>query len=351
MQRRAAAVSAALFVLVAAGGYAFVGLAEEPGIEVEADHELGPSDSVTLAGTQYTATSVDVAGGQATLQWTNESDRYTATLGNNSTVPASSVAWEGQTNRHSATLANGSVVAYNESDYRVVVAAGEAPDTFLLNDTASNASESHAQGDTLIYDANRTTVVSVTSEAVTLAWGDPYRVLVENASDPAEFTLLEQINATRLVAQDPDAETLLTDDDGTRFVRFTDGSTERLAEYLHEPERRTFAEGGTLTYQGNETTPATVGSEEVVLEWFGTKTNTVRALQGSNVTVGGETYLAHFPEGASAFMLTQDFQGYEDSQDRIDYYHERISGIWAATIISGLAAVLLIGLSYLPSRY
>lgn len=350
MQRRAAAVSAAVFVILAAGAYTFVGLAEEPSVEVEATVTAPTGTTFTLGDTEYRV--AEVQDSRATVEWTNRSDRFTATVANNSTVPAADVVWDGQQNRHAATLANGSTIPFNGTDYRVVVPAGEEPTAFDLNSTTIDDSQTFESGDTLTYRGNETSVVSITSSGVTVAWGDPYRVLVAAGEDPTEMTFHQDINVSRVLAANPAVEnTVLTDDDGTQYVRYRNGTTTTLSRFLPEPETHTVAEGETVGYQGVEATVLSVGTEEVVLEWFGPDTNSRTASEGSNASLGGSTYLAHFPEGGNELVLTQDFQGYEDSQDRIDYYHERISGIWAATIISGLAAVLLIGLSYLPSRY
>lgn len=348
MQRRAAAVSAAVFVLIAAGAYSFVGLAEQPTVEVEADMELGTGETFTVAGTEYTV--AQVGDGSASIEWTNESARYTATVENGSTVPAAQVAWEGQQNRAVATVENGSVVAYGGGEARVEVAPGGAE--VALNDTDGER-ETFEVGDTFVYRGEAATVggveaqvVAIDADAVTLAWGDPYQVTT--AADAVAFR--QQTNVSRVLLSDTDVENqVLTTEDGEEFVRYTDGSTEPLESYLPDPERETFGVGDGMQYQGTAVTVAAVTEDEAVLEWFAPRTNTLNPGEGDNVTLGETTYLVHVD--GSQLVLSQDFAGYRASQQRIEDFHERVSGLWAVAIISGLGAVFLLGLAYLPSRY
>ena len=78
--------------------------------------------------------------------------------------------------------------------------------------------------------------------------------------------------------------------------------------------------------------------------------NTVQLEHRSNVTLQGTTYLAFFPNNETVY-LTQDFESYQEDVNRIEQFHEHVSGLWGVSILSGLAAVLLLGLAYLPSRY
>ncbi|MFB6138470.1 MAG: hypothetical protein ABEJ42_09090 [Halobacteriaceae archaeon] len=349
MQRRAAAVSAVVLLLVAAGAYVFIGVVEEPTVSVESTHELSTGDTVTVGDRTYTL--VSMGGDAGTLSWTNTSARYTATFENNSTVDPVQVAWSGQTNRVERTLANGSTVHYNGTDHRVAVAPGETPTSFRLLKVAGPSNVSFAVGDQLTYDGAIWTVYEVTSAAVTLARADdPYRVVVENATDPTTFTFRQDLNVTRVLRENPAVENRVLRGGGERFVRYHNGSTAPLAEFLPEPETETFAEGDDLEYAGNVTTVAAVTTESVTLAWEGVRTNTVRATSGSNVTLSGRTYLAFVPDD-STLVLSTDFSGYRHSQDRIAYYHERVDGLWGVAILSTLAAVLLLAMAYLPSRY
>jgi len=153
-----------------------------------------------------------------------------------------------------------------------------------------------------------------------------------------------------LQADDSVENEVLTTDDGERFVRYTNGSTAPLEEYLPEPETRTFGVGDTMRYQETTVTVASADDDEATVEWFAPRTNTLSPGEGNEVTLGETAYLAHFP-GNGELVLSRDFEGYDRSQSRVEDFHERMEGLWAVAILAGLTGVLLIGMSYLPSRY
>lgn len=262
MQRRAAAVSAALFVLVAAGAFATIGVASPPTVETTGGERLATNETFPGAnGTEYTVG--DVSESSATFTWQNASARYTA------------------------TLENGSNVTYSDENFTVVI---------------------------------------------------------PNVSEPRNFTLRE--------VQTVDQPTVTAN--GTTYVlvdRDGDGTQEAIPrdEYLGEQRTETFAVGAQLEYQNNTTQVADITASEVTLAWTGPKTLETSASAGENVTLGGETYLVYVQDGEA--IVTGDFQGYQDSQNRIDYYHERINGLWGVVIVAGIGAFLLLALSYMPSRY
>ncbi|MFB6271061.1 MAG: hypothetical protein ABEH83_14040 [Halobacterium sp.] len=85
MQRRAATVSVAVFLLLAAGAYSYVGVAQQPEISLEdPDYEVSAGQTLTIGDTTYNFS--DVGDGSATATWVNESARYTATWEENDTV-------------------------------------------------------------------------------------------------------------------------------------------------------------------------------------------------------------------------------------------------------------------------
>lgn len=182
MQRRAAAVSVAFFLVISAGAYAVIGAAQQPAISLEnPEHVVQGGDEVEVGGTTYTFT--EVTDGSATATWTNQSARYTA------------------------TLENGSVVQYQGANYTVHPASGEDPTRFRLVEnqtvdrptTTQNGTEyvivegengnrtlvprdeylpepqEHvfAEGDSFDYQNNTTTVADVTRAGVTLEWFAP----------------------------------------------------------------------------------------------------------------------------------------------------------------------------------
>jgi hypothetical protein len=83
MQRRAATVYAVLFLVIAAGAYSLVGVAESPTIDLDGE-TYTENESLSAGGYNYTFASV--GDGQATLSRVNESSVYTVTMANNTTV-------------------------------------------------------------------------------------------------------------------------------------------------------------------------------------------------------------------------------------------------------------------------
>jgi hypothetical protein len=290
MQRRAAAIYAAFFIIVAAGSYAVIGVAQQPDVTVEnPDYSLAAGDQVSFDGQTYTVGQIKSGTNEGDslrsteLSWVNRSARYTATFENNSTVSSQAVQWQGQR-----------APARNES----------------------------------------------------------YRVLVENASDPSTFTFRQEFNVSRRLAEDSAVEDqTITRSDGQRYVVYEEnGSTRPLSAYLPEPETREFSEGDTLRYQNNSTTVSNVSAGSVVVEWTGTRNNSLSLEEGGRTTFGGTQYVAHFPDN-STFALTSDLEAYDAETEAVATYHERINGFWGVSIISALAAMLLLAVAYLPSRY
>lgn len=280
MQRRAAAIYFAFFLVLALSSYAVITVAQPPPIELDAE-TYSPGDTLTVDGQEYTVDSIESgsseAGGHggggggpsATIKWTNQSARFTATLQNNSTV-----------------------------SYR--------------NDT--------------------------------------YRVLVPNTTDPGQFTLEEELNVSSMLRQDPEVYNQTVTIDGRKHVTYRANNTNvPLAEYLPEPRREQFSTGDTISHKGNETTVDNVTTQQVQLVWRGEKTNSVEASEGGNVTLGNTTYVAHFP-GKKRVALSTDHRAYQRELAQQARFEERMSGFWAVIYLSGLAAVLVFGLAYMPVR-
>lgn len=266
MQRRAAAVSAAFFLVVAAGAYALMGAAQPPEVSIDdanVDHRITEAgQTFTVDGVEYNVT--DLEGTSATIAWTNESAVLTAALEHNSSVA-----------------------------YR---------------------------------DAN-------------------YTVLIPNESDPGEFRLREEQSVDRPT----------TTQNGTEFVVVEgDGGNQTLvprSEYLPDPETYAFRTDDEFEYRNNTTRVAAITQSEATLEWRGEQQNTVDAEEGGNVTLGDDqSFVAHFPSNGT-LVLSSSYEDYRSDAERVEAFEERVGGLEAVSIISGLAAMLLVGLAYLPSRY
>jgi hypothetical protein len=289
MQRRAAAIYVAFFLVVGAASYSLIATAEAPTIGFEnPDHSVSQGDTFTIDGTQYNATTVETTveessggghggGGGATIvrtaafAWTNESALYTQT-------------WE-----------NGSNVTLEDDEWSVVI---------------------------------------------------------PNASDPSSFTLRESIDRAGILANDTAADNETVTRNGQEFVIVTENGTSTLvpaSEYFPTPAEREFSEGDTPTFDGNQTR-IDVANDTVTLSWNAPRRNTVEVGNHANVTLGGETYLTHF-RANDTVVLTQDFRSFRAQNEEIDSFHEQENGLWGVTILSGISVVFLAGLAFLPSRY
>jgi len=357
MQRRAAAAYAGLFILVAVGAYAMVGVAQEPAVTVEnPDHSLAGGDTVEIGDRTYTVDEISGSATQAdrsaTLTWTNASERRTATLENGTDVPAVAVKWADQAARQETTLANGSTIEFNGSDYMLLVGDGE------LTLERGEDSTTVGVGETFTYRDNETTVTAAENGSATLAWGGTYRVLTQTATnDSMDFR--ESFNVSAILRDDPDVQNESFTVEGEEYVRHGNGSTQPLSEYLPEPEGKTVSEGDTLTYdtaeegvEYAEVTVENVTADRVLIEWRGPVTHEVSADHGGNVTLGPDErlFVAYFSDN-DTLELASDVGSYRTQLDVRRSFHTRVNGLWGVSILSGLAAVFLIGAAYLPSRY
>lgn len=291
MQRRAAAVYVALFLVVGAVSFSLIATASTPHFSIDdPDQSLGVNDTFTVDETEYTVTAIEAemssgsggghgGGGAATLersgviQWTNDSATYTA-------------EW-----------ANGSAVEYDDTSWNV----------------------------------------SVTAEA--------------NAT---EFSLVEVINRTAILRNDSTVANQTTTVDGEQYVvRRGDNGSQTLVpvdEYFPTPETEAFSQGDQFDYEGNETTVASVTNESVTLQWTAPQTNEVDVSDQANVTLASTTYFAHFPDN-STMELTTDYEQYTAFQDETAEFTDHTNGLWGVTILSGLSIIFLAGLAYMPTRY
>lgn len=181
MQRRAAALYVAFFVLVGAASYTLIVTGEEPSVEIQdPEHTLEANESVTLDGQQYNLTSIEngtTPTGQ--FQWTNESARYTATWQNNSTVTlgADNVTYRVLIPNNTTA---GSGAGGNVTEFRLVE---------QVNGTQAEPEvRRFSVGETFDYEGNQTTVASVQPQRAVLAWNAP-RTLTVDATGGSNVTL------------------------------------------------------------------------------------------------------------------------------------------------------------------
>lgn len=279
MQRRAAAVYFALFVLIGAGTFAFIQVGtSQPDVRLDAP-VLATGDSITVAGEDYTLTGIETGAARTgTLEWTNQSAVATLELENGSTTP---------------------------------------------------------------YD------------------GDEFRVTIENRTDVSEFRLVEAFNVSALLRADAAVENQLATINETEYVVYrANQSIVRLAEWLPEPRRLgPFAEGDSIedfpTDDGNVSVSVrSVTPAMTTLAWNAPANQSVELTEGSNVTLGGEAYFAHFTDDSHVQVANtaQHWDAYQAELSHEEAWFERHAGLWAVVIASFMTAVLLLAAAYMPVR-
>ncbi|WP_248895298.1 hypothetical protein [Haloplanus halobius] len=238
MQRRAAAIYVAFFIVLGAASYSVIATATAPTVEFDdPDHRLSQGDQFSVDDRQYTVSAItaETSGGgghgggasvtrSGELSWTNDSARYTAT-------------WE-----HNAT------VTYQDDQYRVVVGEGDDPTTFRLQE-----------------EINRSAILQ---------------------EDPNVRDELVTVNGTEYVVEESGENRTLTP----------------ASEYFPAPASTQYSEGDRLQYQGNATTVDSVASESVTLAWTAPRTNTVEVDNEANVTLSGQQYVAYFPDNSTLVL-------------------------------------------------
>lgn len=172
-----------------------------------------------------------------------------------------------------------------------------------------------------------------------------YAVLVPNVSDPTEATL-------RAMPETLDYE----ERDGVTYVveERDDGSIEQTPIDQYDDLQRETVTEGAVDYRGNDTRLA-ITDEGVTLSWTASRTQTVDLAQEQNVTLNDQRFFSFFPhaepdDANPEVLLTTDATDYRDRVAQAERYHERTNGLWGVTIVSVVAAVLLVALAFLPRK-
>ncbi|WP_276258706.1 hypothetical protein [Haloglomus litoreum] len=361
MQRRVAAIYLVFFVVMGASAYSVIAVAQQPTIDLDGE-ELAVGDSMTVEGQTYTVSNISEtsSGGEGSattlagqLSETNESFQYSAELANGTALSPTNSSWTGKEGAFSATIEDGDPIRFNGSEQTANITDG----TFALEDDAGNQTTTFSVGDTLPYENTTATVTGIGNTSATLVWGDNYEVVIPNGTSVDEFQAVQRFNVTERLQNDPEVENQVYSGEDGQFVRYRNGTTQPLDEYLPEPASTTFDEGDTLTFRAgedlsapaNETTIANITSERVRLEWTGPRTTKTELTEGANVTLGGRLHTVHFPN-PSTVVITPDVGSYQNQVARQDYFEERVNGLWGVSILSGLGAVMVVALAYLPTR-
>jgi hypothetical protein len=190
--------------------------------------------------------------------------------------------------------------------------------------------------------------------ATTTYQNETYRVYTDG--NESTVTLEEQLNVSALLAADSSVQNTLATQNGTQYVVYRSNNTQApLSEWLPEPETVTFTTGDTYPHATDsgtqETTISEVTDSGATLEWFAPRENTIELSEGGNVTLSGQPFFTHFPDHSTVEIVPiQQYSQYQATLDQQDYFHERKNGIWGVSILSGIAAVLMLGMAYLPVR-
>ncbi|GGJ16422.1 hypothetical protein GCM10008995_27880 [Halobellus salinus] len=230
MQRRAAAIYVALFVLVGAASYSLIATAQQPTVEFEEPtYELTQGDQLDAGGQTYTVVGVSETGGE--LEYTNESDRYTATWENDSTQTVDDEEWrvviagDDPTEVTLREAVNESALLAEDPDASDETVEQNGTRYVVINNSRLvSASEyfpepetrTYTQGDTLDYRGNTTTVDSVTADTAELVWTAP-RTNTVDVGHEANVTIGDQTQ----FAYVPDGSTIQLIDDYSRYRQQT----------------------------------------------------------------------------------------------------------------------------------
>ncbi|WP_439028318.1 hypothetical protein [Haloarchaeobius sp. DT45] len=122
MQRRAAAAYVAIFLVLTAGAYAFITIAEAPHVGIEnPDATLKSGDTITVDGRQYTASEVSASESSGGGHGGGGGVTYTAKL-----------VWVNESATTSETWTNNTTVTYEDTTYRAFIANTSSPTEVTL---------------------------------------------------------------------------------------------------------------------------------------------------------------------------------------------------------------------------
>lgn len=110
-----------------------------------------------------------------------------------------------------------------------------------------------------------------------------------------------------------------------------------------------FQQGSSQTIDGTTYTAAELDgtAAEATLEWADGN-ESAGLEEGANVTLGDTTYTAHF-EG-DTLQLTDDQEAYMDEVRAVDAHEELMGNLFSVSVLSALAAALMVGAAFMPRR-
>ncbi|MFQ3320130.1 MAG: hypothetical protein ACI8UR_002366 [Natronomonas sp.] len=226
----------------------------------------------------------------------------------------------------------------------------EAGDTFEVDGITYTVSEFEEREGELTYTQTVSQQTTFQNNSVVEYRNGSYNVSIEPADDPETFTLAQEFDVETILQNDPEVDnTTYTSDDGTEFVRYKNGSTEPLEEYLPEPNRETFSEGDQIDHEDTTKAVDNVTSSAATLTWEQETEQSIGLEEGDRITLGGTEYVVTFVDDDTV-RLSTDIEGYEQTLENREYFQERMSGLLFVILFSLGSGFLVAGLALLPHR-
>ena len=287
MQRRAAAIYFVFFLVVGAGAYAYIGVAEQthqPQFELNGT-TMGSESAGAIGGTQYDLSEITHTEGShgsggalvSELSWTNESYRYTGAISNNSTTTVENDSYR--------------VIVPNESGVSQFTLQAEQNVTAILSDDPAVEDSVATQNGTryAVYRDN-----------------DTLRPLSEYLPEPETVQFAE-------------GDTIpYESDDGTVDATVYNVTTSEVQVEWIAPQDNTveLSEGQNVTLADGQ-------------QYF--------------------THYGH-GEDSVQLVPAQQYGQYVATNDQQHSFQQRLNGLWMIVIVSGTAAVMILSSAYLPIR-
>ena len=222
-------------------------------------------------------------------------------------------------------------------------------DTFTTNGTTYTVVVEGGSG-SLVYNQTVSNEETWANNSAVEFRNGSYNVTIEPSENPSRFGLAEEFDVESILQNDSEVENqTYTADDGTEFVRYRNGSTQPLEDYLPEPNRVVFSEGDTVEHANESKTVDNVTSEEVTLTWETEEEASTTLSQGTNVTIDNQTYVATFPDDQT-LMLSENVASYQEQARHQAYFQDRLGGLDYVIIFSLVSAFLIATLAFLPRR-
>ncbi|WP_410766284.1 hypothetical protein [Haloferax sp. DFSO60] len=247
MQRRAAAISVVFFLVIGVGAYSLIATASTPTVSFEnPEYSLAQGDEFTVAGNDqtYTVSSISAevesgghGGGSSLVRsgeiaYVNQSARFTETWDNGSTVTLDGTDYRVEVPNTSdpaeATLVeirNNTAILQNDpnADNQTVTRDGEQ--YVVINDSTlvsaeeyfpANETRTIAEGDSLAYNDQQTTVAAIEQSSVTLEWTASQENTI-SVGDRANVT----VGSEQYLAYFPNNETMVLTQDYESYEQQT----------------------------------------------------------------------------------------------------------------------------------